>query len=55
MPNPLFDVAGIAAGALRYPLWQFLLVVGSGKMVKFFVFAYACSFSAAWLLGLFGL
>ncbi len=54
IPNPLFDVAGIAAGALRYPVWQFLLVVGVGKLLKFSAFAYACSSSIAWLLGLFG-
>ena len=55
IPNPFFDVAGIAAGALRYPLWQYLLAAGSGKLVKFFGLAYACSFSVAWMMGIFGL
>ena len=27
IPNPLFDLAGIAAGTLRYPVWRFLLAV----------------------------
>ena len=55
IPNPIFDVAGIAAGALHYPLWRFLVVVWVGKVTKFLVFAYACSQGADWLTGLFGL
>lgn len=43
VPNPAFDVAGIAAGALRYPLWRFLVVVGIGKIVKGLAIAYGCS------------
>ncbi len=54
VPNPLFDVAGIAAGALRYPLWRFLLAVGAGKQVKFFMVAYACLYSVQGLKGAFG-
>lgn len=34
IPNPIFDAAGIAAGALRYPVWKFLLVLFLGKTVK---------------------
>ncbi len=55
IPNPIFDVAGIAAGALHYPLWRFMVVVWLGKTIKFLMFAYACSQSADWLTGLFGL
>lgn len=33
-PNPFFDLAGIAAGTLRYPLWRFLLVCWLGKTIK---------------------
>ncbi len=40
-PNPFFDLAGIAAGALRCPLWQFLLVCWLGKTVKTVIFALA--------------
>ena len=54
VPNPLFDVAGIAAGALRYPLWRYLVFVGMGKLVKFFIIAYACHFSLQGLKGAFG-
>ncbi len=42
IPNPVFDVAGVAAGALRYPIWKFLLVVWVGKCIKSFGIAYAC-------------
>ena len=53
IPNPFFDVAGIAAGALRYPLWRFLGVVWVGKSIKFLIFAYACAYSVEWLTDLF--
>lgn len=34
IPNPFFDLAGIAAGALRFPLWQFLIACWLGKTIK---------------------
>ena len=54
VPNPVFDVIGIAAGALRYPLWSFLAVVWVGKVLKFVGVAYACAYSIAWLTGIYG-
>ncbi len=53
IPNPIFDIIGVAAGALRYPLWRFFAVVWAGKLIKFITFAYACSYSIEWLTGLF--
>lgn len=53
VPNPVFDVVGITAGALRYPLWRFLAVVWAGKIIKFGAIAYACTYSVGWLLDLF--
>ena len=53
VPNPIFDIIGVAAGALRYPLWRFFVVVWAGKLIKFITFAYACSYSIEWLTGLF--
>ena len=50
IPNPVFDLAGVTAGALRYPLERFLAVVLIGKILKFVGFAYACAFSAEWLV-----
>ncbi len=52
IPNPLFDIGGIAAGSLGYPISRFLLWVGIGKLVKFLVVAYACRQSISWLVDL---
>ena len=40
IPNPVFDLAGIAAGALRFPLERFLLSCWVGKTIKTTLFAY---------------
>ena len=50
LPNPVFDLAGVTAGALRYPLERFLAVVLAGKLLKFVGFAYACALGADWLV-----
>ena len=39
IPNPLFDLTGIAAGALRFPVWQFLVSCTAGKVIKNVAFA----------------
>jgi membrane protein YqaA with SNARE-associated domain len=43
IPNPLFDLAGIAAGTLGYSLWRFLLIVWAGKTIKTSLVAWAGS------------
>ena len=53
VPNPVFDVVGVAAGALRYPIWRFLAVVWVGKIIKFGAIAYACTSSVGWLIDFF--
>lgn len=53
IPNPVFDVAGVAAGALRYPIWKFLGVVCVGKFIKSLGIAYACFFGVESVLRLF--
>lgn len=45
IPNPLFDLAGIAAGSLRYPLWRFFLVCWLGKTIKTTLVALAGAWS----------
>jgi membrane protein YqaA with SNARE-associated domain len=40
-PNPAFDVAGIAAGALRFPVSGFLLACIGGKTIRMVLLAYA--------------
>jgi len=41
IPNPLFDLAGMAAGSLKLPVWRFMLVCFLGKILKMMIFAYA--------------
>lgn len=40
VPNPLFDMAGIIAGAAKMPVVQFLLWCWLGKVLKMLMFAY---------------
>ncbi len=40
IPNPLFDIAGLAAGILKYPAWKFLLVGAAGRLPKHILFSY---------------
>lgn len=51
-PSPFFDLAGIAAGALRFPIGYFLLSCWLGKTLKTTVFALAGAHSF-FLLGRF--
>jgi membrane protein YqaA with SNARE-associated domain len=41
IPNPFFDLAGIAAGALRMPIPKFLFWVWVGETAKMMFFAFA--------------
>ena len=50
IPNPFFDLAGIAAGVLKMPLYRFLISVWIGVTIKMFLFAWVGSTSLAWLL-----
>jgi membrane protein YqaA with SNARE-associated domain len=43
IPNPFLDLAGIAAGSLRYPVWRFLLFCFLGKVIKTTLAAWAGS------------
>ena len=54
IPNPFFDVAGAAAGALRMPLPTFLLWATIGKLIKMWIVAYAGAFSVDWIVRLLG-
>ena len=42
IPNPLFDVIGIAAGGVAYPIRKFLAIVFIAKAIKSVAIAYAC-------------
>ena len=50
IPNPAFDLVGIAAGTLRVPLSRFFLSAFAGNLVKMLTFAYAGAHSLRWLL-----
>lgn len=55
LPNPFFDLTGIAAGALKMPFWHFLFWCWVGKTLKMLITAYAGAglFSLPWLNALF--
>ncbi|HEX9976391.1 MAG TPA: VTT domain-containing protein [Dehalococcoidales bacterium] len=52
-PFLLFDIAGVVAGALRYPLWKFLLVGWVGKSLKYIGLVYAMAWGWESLLRFF--
>lgn len=37
LPIPLFDAAGVVAGAIRMPLWIFFTSTAAGKIVKYII------------------
>ena len=41
IPNPIFDLAGLAAGALKMPVLKFLFWCWIGETIKMLFFAYA--------------
>lgn len=45
IPNPFFDLAGIAAGMIKMPLRTFLLSVWIGQLIKMTLFAFAGRYS----------
>ena len=42
IPNPIFDLVGIAAGGARYPVHRFFAIVFAGKVLKGVLVAYTC-------------
>lgn len=49
IPNPIFDFVGIAAGALRYPMRRFLIIVWAGKTLKGLIIAHVCFWIVEWI------
>jgi membrane protein YqaA with SNARE-associated domain len=43
IPNPFFDMAGIAAGMLKIPIYRFWFFCAIGSIIKYSVFAFAGS------------
>ena len=52
-PNPFFDIAGFAAGSMRYPINRFAAACWLGKMVKYAVVSYAAFWGADMFYGWF--
>ena len=52
VPNPFFDLAGMAAGAVRMPFVPFIIWCLLGKCIKMFFFAYSGAHSMEWFGGL---
>lgn len=40
VPNPLFDLGGLIAGALHMPIWRFVLSAWIGKSLRFALLAF---------------
>lgn len=49
IPNPFFDIAGIAAGMAKMKLWRFLLFCWAGQIIKMALFAFAGAYSIDWI------
>jgi uncharacterized membrane protein YdjX (TVP38/TMEM64 family) len=49
IPNPFFDIAGVAAGAAKMSMWRFLLFCFIGQIIKMTMFAYAGKYSIEWV------
>ncbi len=55
IPSPLFDLAGVIAGALKMPWYVFLFWCFLGKLPKMLLVAYAGAYSIDWIKNLFTL
>ena len=49
VPNPFFDVMGIAAGSILYPIRKFLIYLFLSKTIKSTGVAYACLWGIKWI------
>jgi uncharacterized membrane protein YdjX (TVP38/TMEM64 family) len=53
VPNPFFDVAGAAAGVLRYPWWKFIFFCFLGKTPRNMLVAFAGKYTLEGVLDFF--
>jgi uncharacterized membrane protein YdjX (TVP38/TMEM64 family) len=49
IPNPFFDIAGIAAGIAKMPVRTFLVFTWVGQLIKMTLFAIAGHYSLRWI------
>ena len=52
IPNPFFDIAGVAAGITKMPIRRFLFACWIGQLIKMALFAYAGFYSLDWLVNI---
>ena len=52
IPNPFFDIAGVAAGIAKMPMVRFLFFCWIGQIIKMTLFALAGAYSITWILDL---
>ncbi len=50
IPNPFFDIAGVAAGIGKMPMARFLFFCWIGQVIKMTLFALAGAYSLTWIL-----
>ena len=53
IPNPFFDIAGVAAGIAKMKMWKFLLFCWVGQVIKMGIFAFAGAYSIDWIANLY--
>lgn len=49
IPNPFFDIAGVAAGMAKMKFGRFLFFCWIGQLIKMAMFAYAGAYSIDWI------
>jgi membrane protein DedA with SNARE-associated domain len=49
IPNPFFDIAGVAAGMIKMKITTFLFFTWVGQIIKMSVFAFAGYSSLEWI------
>lgn len=49
IPNPLFDVAGLAAGGLKISWWRFVLACAAGRVLRYILLAMIGAFAVSLL------
>lgn len=45
IPNPVFDVAGLIAGAMKLPYWKYVLPCILGRTIRYILLAYLGAFT----------
>ncbi len=50
-----FDVVGILAGTMRYPIWRFLFWTAIGKVLQMVILAVASYYAFGWVFRVFGI